>query len=147
MLRVITDLNEEGIEETIVLGFDIYLESAKTIKNSDLLVAITSQDSADANFSKTSKVQFTNDPDAQRVNLSDQEFMKQYPLSYKELCLGCKNTIFGFKQGKKFHGIVSEIKKDPQFAYKRKLNPNNLKSVETIFYADCVINVIAHRYS
>jgi len=44
MLRVITDLNEEGIEETIVLGFDIYLESAKTIKNSDLLVAITSQD-------------------------------------------------------------------------------------------------------
>ena len=48
IVDVIQDLNDAGIEDSIVLGFDIYLESVKKVKNSDILAAITTVDKADA---------------------------------------------------------------------------------------------------
>ena len=59
MVHVISDLNAQGVEDTIVVGFDIYLENVKRLKNSDLLVAITSAEEADAKFAKVNKVQIT----------------------------------------------------------------------------------------
>lgn len=55
MVRIIGDLEKQGVEDTIVVGFDIYLENVKRMKNSDLLIAITSKDEADASFSKVSR--------------------------------------------------------------------------------------------
>lgn len=147
IINVITDLNTKGVEDTIVVGFDIYLENVKKMKNSDLLVAITSKDDADASFAKVSKVQITNDPNAQRVNLSDEEFVSRYPLSYSNVCAKCKKEVPNFKQGKKFNGIMAEIKKDAQYAFTRKLNPNNSKSSKTTFYTENVIAEIARRFT
>lgn len=147
IINVITDLNTKGVEDTIVVGFDIYLENVKKMKNSDLLVAITSKDAADASFAKVSKVQITNDPDAQRVNLSDEEFVSRYPLSYSDVCARCKKEVPDFKQGKKFNGIMAEIKKDVQYAFTRKLNPNSSKSSKTTFYTESVIAEIARRFT
>lgn len=42
MVKVITDLNDEGIEDTIVVGFDIYLENVKRMKIM-IYIMITSQ--------------------------------------------------------------------------------------------------------
>ena len=116
------------------------------MKNSDLLVAITSQESADVNFAKVNRIQVTNDPNAQKVHLSDEEFVKQYPLSYGDVCSKCRETIKGFKQSHKFNSIMTEIKKNAQFAFTRKLNPNSSKSSKTTFYAESVLNEIARRY-
>lgn len=146
MVKIITELDSKGIEDTIVIGFDIYLENVKRMKNSDLLVAITSQESADVNFAKVNRIQVTNDPNAQKVHLSDEEFVKQYPLSYGDVCSKCRETIKGFKQSHKFNSIMTEIKKNAQFAFTRKLNPNSSKSSKTTFYAESVINEIASRY-
>ena len=117
------------------------------MKNSDLLVAITSQDAADVNFAKVNRIQITDDPKAQKVHLSDDEFVKQYPLSYSDVCSQCRKTIEGFKQNQKFNSIMAEIKKEPRFAFTRKLNPNSLKSSKTTFYAVNVIEEIATKYS
>lgn len=146
MVKVITELDSKGIEDTIVIGFDIYLENVKRMKNSDLLVAITSQDSADVSFSKINKVQVTNDPNAQKVHLSDEEFVRRYPLTYSDVCSKCRDVIDEFKQSRKFNIIMAEIKNNPQFAFTRKLNPNSSKSSKTTFYAECVINEIASKY-
>lgn len=146
MVKVITELNSKGIEDTIVIGFDIYLENVKRMKNSDLLVAITSQDSADVSFSKINQVQVTNDPNVQKVHLSDEEFVKRYPLVYSDVCSKCRDVIDGFKQSYKFNIIMAEIKNNPQFAFTRKLNPNSSKSSKTTFYAECVIIEIAKKY-
>ena len=74
IVTVIKSLKESGIEDSIVLGFDIYLESVKKASNSDILVAITTIDAADATFAKVTNVKFSNDPNAQIFNMSDQEF-------------------------------------------------------------------------
>lgn len=146
IVKVITELDSKGIEDTIVIGFDIYLENVKRMKNSDLLVAITSQDDADMSFAKVNKIQVTNDPNAQKVRLSDDEFIKQYPLSYGDVCSRCRDKIEGFKQNQRFNSIMEEIKKEARFAFTRKLNPNNLKSSRTTFYAESVIDEIVSQY-
>lgn len=147
MVRVITDLDKNGVDDTIVVGFDIYLENVKRMKSSDLLVAITSQEVADVNFTKISRIQITNDPDAQKINLSDQEFVRQYPLQYVDVCASCRAIIPGFKQSRKFNHIMAAIKDDPKLAFTRKLNPHNSKSSKTTFYAEEAIGEIVKRYS
>lgn len=51
MLKIIGDLETQGVEDTIVVDFDIYLENVKRMKNSDLLIAITAKDEVNANTS------------------------------------------------------------------------------------------------
>lgn len=111
MVRIISDLNEKGIDDTIVVGFDIYLENVKRLTNRDLLVAITSKEEADATYAKVTKVQISDSPDAPKVNLTDEEIIKQYPLQYSEVCDQCRSRIPGFKQNKCFNNIMKELKK------------------------------------
>lgn len=146
MVKVITNLNDEGVEDTIVVGFDIYLENVKRMKNSDLLVAITSIDAADANFAKINRIQLSDDPNAQKVNLSDDEIVKIYPYTYREICERCRAEIPNFKQGKKFNSIMSSLKGNNAFAYTRKLNPQKAKSTKTVLYSPKIIDEIKHQY-
>lgn len=146
MIRIIDDLDRQGVEDTIVVGFDIYLENVKRMKNRDLLIAITSKDEADASFSKVSRYKITNDPNAQKINLSDEEIIKVYPLTYKDVCERCKTEVEGFKQNKEFNSILSKLKSDRIFAYTRKLNPQSKKSATTILYSESVIEEIKRIY-
>lgn len=146
MVKIIGDLEEKGVEDTIVVGFDIYLENVKRMKNSDLLIAITSKDEADASFSKVTKYQLTNDENAQKVNLSDDEIIKVYPLTYKDVCERCKAEITGFKQNNEFNKILSELKSNAVFAHIRKLNPQSKKSAKTTFYAEDIIEEIKKKH-
>lgn len=147
MVKVIDDLDKRGVEDTIVVGFDIYLENVKKLKNSDLLVAITSKDEADASYSKLNKYQLSNDASAQKVNLSDDEIIKIYPLTHKDICERCRAEIDGFKQNQEFNNIVAELKTNSVLAYTRKLNPQSKKSAKTTLYSEQIIDEIKKRYN
>lgn len=146
MIRIIDDLDNQGVEDTIVVGFDIYLENVKRMKNRDLLIAITSKDDADARFSKVSRYQFSNDPNAQKINLSDEEIIKVYPLTYKDVCERCRTEVEGFKQNNEFNSILSKLKGNSMFAHTRKLNPQSQKSAITTLYSESVIGEIKRMY-
>ncbi|WP_331619504.1 hypothetical protein [Stomatobaculum longum] len=139
---MIDDLDEKGVEDTIVVGFDIYLENVKKLKNSDLRVAITNIDEADAKIAKVQKVNLSDDPCAQRVSVSDDEMLKKFPLGYKSLCEKCRKRIPGFKQGKKFNGIMKRIKQKGTCAYVRRLDPQNEDSGFKMFYSNKAIDEI-----
>lgn len=146
MVKIIEDLDKQGIDDTIVVGFDIYLENVKKLKNGDLLVAITSKDEADATYSKITKVQLSNDKNAQKINLSDDEIINIYPLTYKDICQRCRTEIVEFKQNQEFNHIMSQLKEDTTLAYKRKHHPQSKKSAETILYSEKIIDQIKKRY-
>jgi hypothetical protein len=145
--KVITDLHGQGVEESIVLGFDIYLQSTKKITNSDLVVAITSVDEADTTFSRITNVQLTDDPNAQILNMSDDEFRNTWKYSYHKLVNLCKDNIPGFKQNSKFNRLMKDIKKDVKCAYKRKLDSRNPKSASQDFYTDFALESLKNRYT
>jgi hypothetical protein len=147
IIRVIQDLRDQNIEESVVLGFNVYMESVKKISNSDLLVAITSQDEADANFVKVSKVQLVKDPNAQKVYLSDEEILKNYPLTYSDVFCKCKEQIPGFKKNKDFDDIIRKLKENPTLSHHRKLNPKSKKTSTTFLYSDKIIDEIKKEYN
>ncbi len=99
IVGVIYDLQQEGIEDSIVLGFDIYLESVKKATNSDILAAITTVDEVDASFTKVTRVKFSSDAN-QIYKMSDSEFREIWKYSHAELVEWCKKNIDGFKQDK-----------------------------------------------
>ena len=123
MAKVTVDLSHEGIEESIIVGFDVHLTSAKSISNADI-VAKLEDDGLPIITYKT--VRLTNDPGAAEYRLDDQEIFEIYPLDYKELCDQCSKMIPGFKLNSHFHRIRKEYINDlPQFSGKRSVNRDN----------------------
>ncbi len=145
IVNVIHDLQQEGIEDSIVLGFDIYLESVKKATNSDILAAITSVEQADVSFVKISQVQFS-DNASQIYQMSDAEFRRIWKYSHGELLDWCRQHIDGFKQDKKFNAAKKHIEKDVNCVYERKLDSKNPKSSSQKFYTDLAFEKIKEYY-
>jgi len=146
IVNVIRSLKDEGIEESIVLGFDIYLESVKKAKNSDILAAITTIDDADATFAKTINARFSKDPNAQIFNMSDQEFRAIWKYTHADLVNWCKENIKDFKQDKVFNRIKRELKDDINCVYTRRLDIKNTKSASQDFYTDFALEKMKEKY-
>lgn len=146
IVNVIKELKDDGIEESIVLGFDIYLESVKKATNSDILAAITSIDEADATFAKVTHAKFSTDPNAQVFNMSDEEFRKIWKYSHKEVVAWCRENISTFKQTQKFYSIMRELQKDINCAYTRRLDSTNSKSPSKTFYTDNMLLKLKEEY-
>jgi len=143
IVKVVSDLKESGVEESIVLGFNIYLESVKTITNSDLLMAITSKEEADASFSKTNKMQISNDPNAKPVYLSDEELFKIYPLFYKTIRNRCKEQ---YTDCPTFHDFIVTIQDNPIYAHKILTHPESKSKIVKYIYSERIFEVFDEHY-
>lgn len=66
-----------------------------------------------------------NDPNAVRVNLSEEDIRKQYPWSYAELTDKLKNRYIDFKANSKYHDLRKKICVNPQYKKTRYLDPGN----------------------
>lgn len=146
IVKRISDLDKEGIEDSIVLGFSLYMESIKKCSNSDVIAAITTMDNADIKLSQKKKVKVVDDKDAPKLQLSEEEYIGIYPLTYEDVWKSCKKKISGFKKGQLFNSIMKEIKKNPQLCYERKANPKSEKSAKTYLYSKDVVNEIIKNY-
>lgn len=147
VVNTIISLKSDGIEDSIVLGFSLYLESVKKCSNSDLIAAITEIDQADTTFVQLRKVQIVDDKGATKVQLTDEELLSRYPLSYQEVSERCRKEIPGFKQNRVFTGIMRELKENKSLCHERKLNPKSKKTSITTLYAEQVIDEIKRRYN
>lgn len=146
IVDVIRNLKDEGIEDSIVLGFDIYFESVKKASNSDILAAITTIDGADATFAKITNARFSKDPNAQVFNMSDEEFRKIWKYTHADILYWCKENIPEFKQGTLFNNLKKKLKDDINCAYTRKLDSKSSKSPSKDFYTDLALERIKQEY-
>ena len=136
IVNVIERLNAQEIQDSVVLGFDICLESVKKASNSDLLVAITERSEADATFAKVTHVRLSNDKNAQSYNISDAEARKVWKHTHGEFLEWCKININNFSQSKLYNEIKKELKKDQQYTYTRKLDNEKANSASQVFYSE-----------
>ena len=71
----------------------------------------------------------TNDPSAPQVKLTDTQLMDAFPLIHRDLVDECRRRYGDFKESRDFYNnVLSKIKGNPAWAFKRKLNPNSPKS-------------------
>ena len=70
----------------------------------------------------------TNDPSVPQLSLSDDEILRRYPWTHRELTLTCKERYVDFKENRTFHDLMRNVKTNGDCAFERKLDPKNPKS-------------------
>lgn len=146
IVKSIKDLNDMGVEDSIVIGFDIYFESVKKCSNSDILAAITKIEDADVTFSKVTNIKLTSDPNAQVLSMSDEEFRKTWKYTYQDVVDYCRANFANFKQNKIFNDFKRIIEQDIQCAYTRRLDSKNPHSPSKIFYTELALMKLKEFY-
>ena len=139
IIIVTEDLKKNGVEDSVVLGFSLNLQSVNKVKNSDLLVAITSQENSDITLEIVKKIKLSHDPTAQILRLSDEEFKKTWKYTHNQMKAWCRENINGFKANKKFNDAKKDIENDLSFVFTRKLDPDNEKSSSQKFYTELAL--------
>jgi hypothetical protein len=93
------------------------------------------------------KVQVTNDPDAVKVVISEQDVKERYPWDYKALAERCAARYGDFKRDSKFHGLRKPLVNDARYAHSRFLDPGNPKSGRKDFYSPAILDVFDKHYA
>ena len=70
----------------------------------------------------------TNDPNAPRMRLSDDQLLEIYSWTHKDLTLECKKRYADFKENRTFRDAMRQVKQNGDCAFERKLDPKNPKS-------------------
>jgi hypothetical protein len=147
IVKKINNLKDIGIEDSIVLGFNLYLESVKKCRNSDIIAAISTQGDEEIKIYQSKNVRITDNKNAPEYRINDSGIVEQYPLSYKDVWKKCKLEIKDFKKGKQFDAIMKALKEDKKYSYGRKTNLKSEKSSKTYLYAEIIIDEIKNRYN
>lgn len=115
------------------LSFIKKLRTDETGSSYDVLLSIDVQfkkgNSLDAIPVKTTK-----DSDL-TITLSEEDFQKQYPWSYKKVAEESRKRYSNFKQAREFNDAMAEIKNNPKLAKERKLYPDKPNSAKTYYYS------------
>lgn len=139
IIMVTENLKQNGVEDSVVLGFSVNLQSVNKVDNSDLLVAITSREKSDITLELVKKIKLSADPKAQILRLSDEEFKKTWKYTHKQVLAWCRDNIVGFKSNEKFNHVKKTIENDLAFVFTRKLDPDNEKSSSQKFYTELAL--------
>ena len=76
----------------------------------------------------------TDNPDAPRVRLSDDQMLDLYPNDFSDIVAACRRKYPSFKQNGAFYSIMEEVKSDSECAYKRLLDPSRENSASKMMY-------------
>lgn len=141
------ELEKEKVTDSVLVQYNLNLVSVKKQTTSDLVVGISSEIENIPIVNLEKKVQLVNDPDAQKVYLSDNDFINNYPYTFEMVVKKCNETIPNFKQNSEFYKIKKEVEKDIKFAKERKLHPDRKKSTSTTRYNDKAIEEFQRIYA
>ncbi|MCY4080172.1 MAG: DUF3644 domain-containing protein [Caldilineaceae bacterium] len=79
-------------------------------------------------------VGITNDTNAPKFKVSDEEALAIFHATYNDLVAECRKRYPDFKQNFRFNTLMKTVKMDPNCAHERRLNPNKKKSSAQMFY-------------
>lgn len=138
VIQNIKELNAANIQESIVVGFDIFTASVKKATNADIVAAIDSE----ATIKITKNVRVTNDPNAPAMRIEPD----LPPLTYADLQKRLKKCNPEIKFGKNFNNIIRELKKNPALCRERLLNPKKKDGTKTWFYTEEAVDFVLEKY-
>lgn len=146
VIDTIKRLKDENIEESIVVGFNMFLSSVKKVTNADIIAAIDPTNYEALSLSK--EVRLTDNPNAPMARIDEIDVIKQkYPLSFNGLKLKLKEAYPQIRFTKQFYKYLSLIKGNKDWHMLRYLNPLNPKSAKTSFYSLAAVNKLIELYN
>lgn len=149
-IRSTNQLSTEGIEDSILTGFNVAIINENRIKNADIIVGIT-KDKAQANLIFTNNLEninLTTDESAKKVQIEEESLFKTlYVLNYHKVTKKCYELFSDFKINAKFNQIMRILKDNPMFHKKRYLDLINKKGTAQDWYTHEIFNELKKHYS
>ncbi len=146
VLQSIKKLNDEGVSESIVVGFSMFVNSVKNISNADIIAAIDPTNYDAVAIKK--EYRLTDNPKAPAIRIDETELIKQeYPYSYDALKKRIKEKLPDIKFNTQFYNYLKLIKANKDWYMVRLLNPLNPKSSKTGFYSEKAIEKLLELYT
>ena len=85
---------------------------------------------------------------APTIRISDSEILNTFSATHNELVVECRKRYSNFKQNSRFYKLLESVKKDPNCAHERWLNPNSSKNSIRMFYnLDAVLAKFDDEYT
>jgi uncharacterized protein DUF3644 len=143
-------LQKQGFEDSVIVNYSMALVAESRIKNADLTAAInnaTPQGTVIAIQNVISAANLTNDPSAKQLRLSEETiFDNLFTETYHDVLQLARKRFSDFTQNKKFNGLMTELKKNPNLARTRLLNPKNPDGQRQTFYNKAILEELARHY-
>jgi hypothetical protein len=98
-------------------------------------------------LSTASKVQITNDPEAVKITLMEEDVRERYPWDYRKLSVECAKRYTDFKVDKGFQNVRKPLMADKRYVHSRFLDPGNPKSGRKDFYSSAILEVFDKHYA
>lgn len=140
VISVVRKLEKDNIQDSIVIGFDVFTASVKKIDNADLVAAI---DQLDGKVKLIKQVRITDNPNAPEVRMSDELLP---PLTYQNLVDRVKEKRPDIKLNKIYNSAMKIIKQDSTICQARYLDPKNKKGTKKEFYMEGAIDAVISKY-
>lgn len=142
-------LISEGIDDSILTGFNIAVINETRIANADIIAGITKNE----NESKLSisnvlgAIKITNDESAKKVMIEEESLFKTvFTIPYDDVVNKARNIFCDFKQNAHFNKIMKVIKENPNLHRKRFLDVVNKTGVGRDFYSAEIYSELEKYY-
>jgi hypothetical protein len=116
--------------------------------NSDYSVAVKLQVKLEkSNLDGASKMVFSMDPDAVKVQLTDEEQYKRFPWTYDDLCEHMTKRFVDFKANNRFHVLRKRLAADPRFAMVRYLDMVRKTGLRKVYFNSNILPAFDEYYT
>jgi hypothetical protein len=90
---------------------------------------------------------WTDNPDAPAVRMSEEDVLKNYPLTYREMTDQLRRRYSDFIENLEYHRIRKRIEAEKKLSIIRTLDPRNPKSARQRFYNPNVLREFDRHYT
>lgn len=147
-----TKLHEQGIEDSILVGFNMSLVNENRISNADVIAAITPPEekttgAININNLISGNVNITNEEGAKKVKIDEDSLYSEiYTETYADLVKACSILFSDFMVNQKFWGIIRSILNNPSFHRKRYLDVQRKSGSAKSYYTKSIYEEFAKHY-
>jgi hypothetical protein len=139
VVQCVRELSDDGIQESIVVGFDVVADRVRDARNADIIAAL--ENSPDAvPFRKAIRV--TDDPNAPAYRLEPD----LPPLRYADLQTRAREKKPNIKFGQTFNRAMRVVKANPQLCKPNYLDPHTKTGQKRDFYEPAAVDALIAEY-
>ncbi len=139
VIKSIRELKGAGVEDSIVVGFNLATDRVKNIKNADIIAALCNEKNA---VPLQRAIRYTDDPNAPAMRVEPD----LPPLRYDELRKKVKEKKPDIKFGKKFNIVMKKIKENENYCKPNYLDPKNQSGTKKDFYSLEAVDAVIVEY-
>ena len=89
---------------------------------------------------------WTDDPNAPVINLREEDVLKNYPMTYRNLVDKMRQRYDNFLENKRFHMLRKALDNEKKYSIERLLDPTNPKSSKKRFYNSNILKEFDKHY-